>query len=165
MNPFEVYIPTRITFGPGRLAEVGEAAKPFGKKALIVIGGGSVKRIGALAKVESSLKAAGIATVLFEGIEPNPRHTTVNKAGRIAHDEKVNFIVALGGGSVMDASKFIAVLARQPEMDSWDLTVGQSHQGQAGDPLPIVAIPTTAATASEVTPYAVLSNTDRSLHL
>ncbi|MCB2153485.1 iron-containing alcohol dehydrogenase [bacterium] len=160
MQPFEVYIPTRIKFGPGRILEVGKIASDLGKKALIVIGGGSVKRIGALDKVQASLTSAGIESTVFEGIEPNPRHTTVNKAGKLAYAEGVDLIVALGGGSVMDASKFVAVLAKQPETDSWSLTSRQPNEGKVGDPLPIIAIPTTAATASEVTPFAVLSNED-----
>ncbi len=162
MQPFQVHLPTRIVFGEGRLPEVGELATPLGGKALIVIGGGSVERAGYLQTVTTSLDAAGIATVLFQGIEPNPHHDTVNRAGRLAREEGVDFVIALGGGSVMDAAKGIAAMAlkAEGENDVWDYVLGGTKRETLTEALPVFAIPTTAATASEVTPYAVISNVD-----
>ncbi|MCK4872748.1 MAG: iron-containing alcohol dehydrogenase [Phycisphaerales bacterium] len=162
MQPFQLHIPTRIIFGKGSLSAVGDSTKPLGDSAMVVIGGGSVERSGALHTVLDSLGHADITTHVFRGIEPNPHHDTVNRAAREASEENVNVIVALGGGSVMDAAKGIAAmtLKESGDCDVWDYVLGGSKRDRLDAALPIVAVPTTAATASEVTPYAVISNVD-----
>ena len=105
---FEFHNPTHLIFGAGTLSQLGEVVSKHGKKALIVTGGGSVKRSGIFDKAVSSLNAAGVAYAECDGVEPNPRITTVRRGAKIASDEGCDVIIALGGGSTMDASKVMA---------------------------------------------------------
>ncbi len=158
MNPFELHIPTRIYFGKEKADDFFEQLPSYGKKAMIVIGGGSVERMGYLDEVQDHLKNVGVDFVLFEGIEANPHAQTINKAAKIGKEESVDFMIALGGGSVMDASKAIAGLIHDDLDDIWPYTVGGPKYRQIKGALPVTCIPTTAATASEVTAHAVISN-------
>lgn len=160
MNPFELHIPTKIYFGKEKRTDFFDELNQYGKKALLVIGGGSVKKMGYLNEVEESLKSSGIQAVLFEGIEPNPHSQTINKAASIGIKEKVDFVLAFGGGSVMDASKAISGLIYNNENDIWPFTLSQEKYQAMKGALPVITVPTTAATASEVTPHAVISNPD-----
>lgn len=158
MNPFELHIPTRIYYGKEKAGDYFEQLSTYGSKAMVVIGGGSVKRMGYLQEVQKQLDDNGVEHILFEGIEANPHSQTINMAAAAGEEENVDFIIALGGGSVMDASKAIAGLIHDDLDDIWPYTVGGPKFGQIEGALPICAIPTTAATASEVTPHAVISN-------
>jgi len=161
MQPFTLWNPTRLFFGPDHAADFAKATAALGKKALVVIGGGSVKKLGYLRAVTGALESAGVAVELFEGIEPNPNAPTVNRAADAGRAFGADVVVAIGGGSVMDASKGIAGLIRTGEKDIWPFVAGQPKAGQLGGALPVVAVPTTAATASEVTQYAVISYYER----
>ena len=161
MNSFTIWNPTRIFFGPEHAAAFAAATAALGKKALVVIGGGSVKRLGYLGTVTDSLKAAGVAVELFEGIEPNPTAPTVNKAAEVGRKFGAEVVVPVGGGSAMDASKAIAALIKTGETDVWPFVVGQTKTGRLTAALPVAAVPTTAATASEVTEFAVISHYER----
>ena len=158
MNPFELHIPTRIYYGKEKAGDYFEQLSTYGSKAMVVIGGGSVKRMGYLQEVQKQLDDNGVEHILFEGIEANPHSQTINMAAAAGEEENVDFIIALGGGSVMDASKAIAGLIHDDLDDIWPYTVGGPKFGQIEGALPVCAIPTTAATASEVTPHAVISN-------
>lgn len=158
MNSFSIYSPTRIFFGADQLTTFSEFAALLGKRALILTGGGSVERLGYLKQVSESLTAAGIEVSYFSGIEPNPESATINLAAAKLRDEGATFIVALGGGSVMDAAKAVAALVHAGEDDIWPFVLGEPKAFELNGAIPIVAIPTTAATASEVTQYAVISN-------
>lgn len=158
MNPFELHIPTRLFFGNEKADAFFEQLPNYGSKVLLVIGGGSVKKMGYLDQVKEHLDKNDIETVLFEGIEANPHSKTINKAARFGKDEGVDFVLALGGGSVMDASKAIAGLIHDDLDDIWPYTVGGPKHRQMKGALPVACIPTTAATASEVTAHAVISN-------
>ena len=160
MNPFELHIPTRIYYGKEKAGEFFEQLGSYGNKAMIVIGGGSVKRMGYLKEVQQHLDNNNIEHVLFEGIEANPHAQTINRAAAFGKQENVDFMLALGGGSVMDASKAIAGLIHDDLDDIWPYTVGGPKFRQIKGALPVCAIPTTAATASEVTAHAVISNPD-----
>jgi alcohol dehydrogenase YqhD (iron-dependent ADH family) len=124
----------------------------------LVIGGGSVERLGYLGIVQAALHAAGVETEVFAGIEPNPNCPTIAKAAAVGKAFGAQVVVPVGGGSAMDASKAIAGLIHTGETDVWPFTLGAAKAGQLAGSLPIAAVPTTAATASEVTPYAVISN-------
>ena len=117
---FEFHNPTRLIFGAGTLSRLGEVVSKHGKKALIVTGGGSVKRNGTFDRAVASLKAAEVAVAECSGVEPNPRITTVRRGARIARDEHCDVIIALGGGSTMDASKVMAA-AFYYDGDPWDM--------------------------------------------
>lgn len=155
---FEFYNPTRLIFGAGKLSQLGEVASKHGKKALIVTGGSSVKRNGAFDRSVTSLTAAGISFAECNGVEPNPRITTVRRGAQIARDESCDVIIALGGGSTMDASKAMAA-AFYYDGDPWDMIFhGQPDPHIPTRALPIITVPTLAATGSEMNMSAVISN-------
>jgi alcohol dehydrogenase YqhD (iron-dependent ADH family) len=155
---FAFYNPTRLIFGAGTLSQLGEVASKHGKKALIVTGGNSVKRNGAFDRAVASLKAAGISFAECNGVEPNPRITTVRRGAQIARDESCDVIIALGGGSTMDASKVMAA-AFYYDGDPWDMIFhGQPDPHIPTRALPIITVPTLAATGSEMNMGAVISN-------
>ncbi|MDB6079025.1 MAG: hypothetical protein JWO82_2772 [Akkermansiaceae bacterium] len=158
MNSFSIYTPTRIFFGADQLTAFAEATAKLGKHAFVVTGGGTVERLGYLGEVSGALEAAGVKTTFFSGIEPNPESATIDRATVELKKAGADFVVAVGGGSVMDASKAIAALAKSGEADIWPFVLGEPKAFQLQGALPIAAVPTTAATASEVTPYAVISN-------
>lgn len=158
---FMMYVPTRIIFGQGAAAQLGKQTLP-GRKALIVISNGkSTRENGYLDLVENQLKEAGVETVVFDKIQPNPLKATVEEGGSFAKEHNCDFIVALGGGSVMDASKAIATAATN-EGDLWDYAFGSTGKAMPirNTPLPIVAITTTAGTGSEVDQWGVITNPD-----
>lgn len=156
---FQMYVPTRILFGAGQLGSLHAQSLP-GTKAMIVISNGkSTKANGSLAKTEEQLKQAGVETVLFDQIMANPLKSTIMEGAACAKAHGCDFLVALGGGSVMDAAKAIAAMATN-EGDLWDYVSGGTGKGQplVNEPLPVVAITTTAGTGSEVDQYGVISN-------
>ena len=154
---FEFYNPTRVVFGPGEFARAGRLAVGIGKKCLLVIGGGSVERHGYLQKLQAMLKDAGVESVLFRGIEPNPHLETCIKAAKQAREAACDFVLGLGGGSVMDACKAIAVGFYDPD-NLWDyINHGQEQLKRPQKALPIMLIPTLAATGSEMDAGGVIT--------
>jgi len=155
---FEFYNPTRLVFGAGSLTRLGEVVKANGSRALLVTGGGSVKRNGTFDRAVASLEQAAVTWVECAGIEPNPRITSVARGAQQARDEKCDVIIALGGGSTMDASKVIAAAALYAG-DPWDLIGhGQENWVIPTEALPVITVPTLAATGSEMNCGAVISN-------
>ena len=149
MTNFTYYIPTRIVFGRGILNELHAQPLP-GKKALIVTTTGqSIKRFGYLEKVEKQLEKAGVSSILFDRILPNPVKKHVMEGAALAKSEGCDFIIGLGGGSSIDSAKSIAVMATN-EGDYWDYIPSGTGKGKSvsNRPLPIVAITTTAGTGS-----------------
>lgn len=159
MYQFQFYMPTKVLFGPGQLGHLHEEQLP-GKKALIVTSNGqSVKKYGYLQQVEAELDKAGIAHVLFDRVRPNPTNVNVMEGAKMLREHDCDFVVALGGGSVMDASKCIALMGTN-DGDIWDYSFS-SHGGKrmfAKPALPLVAITTAAGTGSEVDTFSVLSH-------
>lgn len=156
---FMKYSPTRLLFGVGQLNNLREQKLP-GKKALVVISNGkSTKENGYLKRCEEELNAAGVENVLFDKVEANPLKSTVMTRAKCARENNCDFVVALGGGSVMDASKAIAAMATN-DGDLWDYINGGTGKGQEllNNPLPVVAITTTAGTGSEVDQWGVVTN-------
>jgi len=160
MKSFELHIPTRIFFGKDKSHDFADALSGIGKHALVVIGGGSIERLGYYDSVINLLTTHHIKHTTFRGIEPNPRSKTINKAAAEGISAGVDFVLALGGGSVMDAAKGIAALIHEKEKNIWEFVRGEDRFKEIAGSLPIACIPTTAATASEVTPTAVISNPD-----
>ncbi len=155
---FEFFNPTQLVFGTGTLSRLGELARQHGRKALIVTGGGSVKRNGTFDRAVASLKDAGVSVAECSGVEPNPRITSVKRGADIARKEDCDVVIALGGGSVMDASKVIAA-AFHYDGDPWDMIFhGQPNPVIPSRALPIITVPTLAATGSEMNMSAVISN-------
>ena len=156
---FQMYVPTRILFGAGQLNHLHEQAMP-GTKALITISNGkSTIENGALSRTQEELEKAGIPFVVFNKIMANPLKSTVMEGAACARENGCDLVVALGGGSVMDAAKAIAAMAVN-DGDLWDYVVGGTGKGQrlTKKPLPIVAITTTAGTGSEVDAFGVITN-------
>lgn len=158
MKDFSFYSPTRILFGSSHLAEFSKRLAQISKKVLVVCGKGSIERLGYLGLVVDSLQSQGIELIRFDGVEPNPTVNSINNGAKLAKEKGVTAVLAFGGGSVMDASKAIACLVHDQETDIWPFVLGQPKRGMFKGALPVICIPTTAATASEVTPYAVISN-------
>lgn len=159
MNRFQFYIPTRILFGAGELNHLHTHPLP-GQKALLVISNGkSTKENGYLARTEEQLKLAGVSSVVFDQIEANPLRSTVMAGAAAAKENGCDFIVALGGGSCIDASKAIAVMATN-EGDYWEYVQSGTGKGRAVEhkPLPLIVITTTAGTGSEADPWCVVTN-------
>lgn len=167
-DSYTFFAQTRVLFGAGKLAELGDAPLP-GRRALVVTTGGkSVKANGYLDRTLAELDRAGVSHVLFDRIEPNPLRKTVNDGGWLAHTEGCDFVLALGGGSVMDGCKGICAVAANPVVaadgtesarDIWDYVIGGTARGMhiQNDPLPLVCVTTTAGTGSEVDAGAVIS--------
>lgn len=161
MNNFEFQNPTKIIFGEGTVAQVGKEAAAFGDKALLVYGGGSIKKTGLYDKVTRQLADNGIEVFELGGIEPNPRLTTVRKGIDICRANGIGFILAVGGGSVIDAAKGIA--AGVPyEGDVWDFYVRKATCKAA---LPLGSVLTLSATGSEMNGGSVVTNWEENLKL
>ncbi len=155
------YLPTRILFGEGSLNELHAQPMP-GRKALIVLSNGrSTRDNGYLARTEEQLHRAGVETALFDGATPNPTVADVEAGTAAARGCGADFLVALGGGSVMDCAKGIAVLATN-EGTLWDYVAVGSGKGRpiVRRPLPIVAVTTTAGTGSEADAGGVITKED-----
>ena len=157
MNDFVFSNTTKVYFGKNQLQHLGEEVISLGKKAMLVYGGGSIKKIGLYDKVLAELNKAGITVLEFPGVEPNPHHTTVNKGAAICKKEGVEVLIAVGGGSTIDATKAIAATAKYDGDDCWDLVTGK---GASNAHLPIVTVLTLAATGSEMDIGGVISNVE-----
>ena len=158
---YDMFVPTRTLFGAGTLNELHAQPMP-GRKALLVISNGRSTRANSyLSRTEEQLRMAGVETVLFDRVEANPLKSTVMAGGAMARENGCDMIVALGGGSVMDAAKAIAVVASNGG-DYWDYIPCGTGKGKAvaETPLPIVAITTTAGTGSETDAGCVITNAE-----
>jgi alcohol dehydrogenase len=161
---FSMWLPTKVVFGRGCVARLPEAVAGLGKKALMLTyGDGSMRSAGTLDKVTDLLEQAGISVTVDEGVEPNPDSEYVDRMSRMARKEDYSFVIGLGGGSAIDAAKAVAIVSVNGT-SVLDYLPGGKNPFMEGlkDALPIVAIPTTAGTGSEVTHIAIVS--DRKNH-
>lgn len=149
----QFYMPVKIVSGRGCVLAQSTLFSGFGKKAMIVSGRNSAKRNGSEADVLEALKKEKIEALVYDRIESNPTIESCYEAAEYAKAQKVDFLVAIGGGSPMDAAKAIALLARQ-DIPKDRLFSGNYEKKR----LPMVFIPTTAGTGSEVTQYSILTN-------
>ena len=154
MNQFNFYNPTKIIFGRDRFNELDQLV-PKDAKVLVLYGGGSVKKFGTLDRVLAALPNREILE--FGGIEANPRYETLMKAVDLVRAEKIDFLLAVGGGSVIDGTKFIA-LASYYEGDGLDLLRDRSITANLKQALPLAAVLTLAATGSEMNRGGVVSS-------
>ncbi|QEY25905.1 iron-containing alcohol dehydrogenase [Neisseria zalophi] len=166
MNNFEYYNPVRIIFGEGQIKKLSELV-PEKARVLITYGGGSAKRTGTLDEVKAALTANGARTVFeFGGIEPNPEFTTLLKAADMVNRERINFILAVGGGSVIDGSKFVALVSSLTEADgtvsrdrAWAALT--SYAVKVDHAVDLGAVLTIPATGSEMNPGGVVNYSER----
>ena len=157
---YTFHVPTKVLFGAGVLKKLHEEKLP-GKKALVVISNGkSTRTNGSLAALEAELDAAGVAHVLFDKIQANPLEPTVQEGVEFGRAQDVDFVIGLGGGSVMDAAKAIAAMIPQQGGRVWDyMATGTSEHRPFNAPLlPFVAITTSAGTGSEVDAGSVITS-------
>lgn len=152
MQPFDLYLPTHLIFGKGRISELPEILRPYGKKILLTYGGGSIKKIGLYDKIKALLPDFEILEL--SGIAPNPKISSIRAGVEICRKHKPDLVLAVGGGSVLDASKHICAGAFYPG-DPWDLVMDPAKTGKS---LPLVTVLTLAATGSEYDNSAVISN-------
>ncbi|MDF7826146.1 iron-containing alcohol dehydrogenase [Pontiellaceae bacterium B12227] len=156
---FDYHIPTKILFGAGKLNQLAEEPLP-GTKALIVISNGtSMRKHGYLQRLEELLKQQNIETIVYDKIQANPIKEHVMEGAAVAKENDCDFVVALGGGSPIDAAKAIAIMAVNPG-DYWDYIGSGSGKGEPVEngALPIVAVTTTAGTGTEADPWTVITN-------
>ncbi|MBN1624380.1 MAG: iron-containing alcohol dehydrogenase [Clostridia bacterium] len=155
---FNYFMPAKIFFGSGKINTLGEIKLP-GKKALIVISSGkSMKRTGYLEKVQNLISSNGSEFYVFDKISPNPTLTSITQGAKAARNNGCDYIIGLGGGSSIDAAKSIAVMANNPG-NYWDYISGGTGKGKPvpNDPLPLIAITTTAGTGTEADPWTVVT--------
>ena len=145
---------TTLLFGIGSINNLGQEAAKLGHKVLIITYP-DIRRIGLLDKVVNQLKEKDIEVVLFERVQPNPHTTTVDEGSEIARKEKPDFFIGLGGGSVMDTTKGIA-LTSSGTASVWDYMMNRANV--EGPVMPIIQVPTIAGTGSEMNPSAVLTH-------
>lgn len=154
MNNFVYDIPVKVYFGENQLSHLGEELSKYGKRVLLTYGGGSIKKIGLYDAVVAEIKKAGLELFELSGIEPNPRIESVRKGAQICKEENIDVLLAVGGGSTIDATKFIAAGACV-DFDPWDFLDKWSPIEKA---IPIVTILTLSATGSEMDSGGVISN-------
>lgn len=154
MDNFVFYNPTKLIFGKGQLKALSTEVPAYGQKVLLVYGGGSIKRSGLYDQVVAILQEIGAVWTELPGVEPNPRLSTVHRGVELCKSEEIELILAVGGGSVLDCAKAIAVGAKY-EGDMWDFA---EHKAVPQDALPLGTVLTMAATGSEMNGNSVISN-------
>ena len=150
MKNFTYHNPTKIIFGEKAVKQVRDEL-PRNARILLTYGGGSIKTNGIYGQVMNELE--GFEVIEFGGIEPNPQYSTLMKAVKICRDEQIDFLLSVGGGSVLDGTKFVAAAAKF-DGDPWDILAKQAKVGSA---VPLGAILTLPATGSEMNAFAVIS--------
>ncbi len=158
---FGFYIPTDIMFGEGSLSRLHTKRLPGKKAAVIMTGGGSAVRLGYLDRLKGELELAGCGYIVYNGVLPNPTKDNVMQGAAAVRENNCDFLVALGGGSAIDAAKAIAIMSTN-DGDYWDYVRFGSGKGKpvTNRPLPLVAVTTTAGTGSEADAGAVITNVE-----
>lgn len=158
MKNFSYYMPTRIFFGCGSVNKLARAELPAGK-GLLITGGSSTTKLGYVDRVCAVLAQGGHEMIVYRDVQPNPTIENVRDCARLARQEGCTFVVGLGGGSSIDTAKAAAAMATN-DGDWWDYVFGGTGKGQKlkNQPLPIVAITTTAGTGTEADPWTVVTN-------
>lgn len=154
MNSFVYDIPVKVYFGENQLCHLGAELSRYGKRVLLTYGGGSIKKIGLYDAVMDEMKKAGLEVFELSGIEPNPRIDSVRRGAQICKDEKIDVLLAAGGGSTIDATKWMAAGACV-DFDPWEFF---SRWAPVEKALPIVTVLTLSATGSEMDAGGVISN-------
>lgn len=156
VDPFIYCNPTKVYFGHDAMSHIYEELPRWGKNVLLVYGGGSIKESGIYDKVVDEIRKAGVSAYEISGVKPNPELPLAVKGARFCREAGIDLILAVGGGSVIDTAKVIAGSALY-EGDPWDLVKSRAQISRA---LPLLAIPTMAATGSEMNSCAVITNPD-----
>ena len=155
MNDFVFHNPDKVYFGRDIMGHLPEELLQFGKKVLLVYGGGSIRKSGLYDRIKQLCADNGITVFELSGVEPNPRHTTANKGAELCKKEGIDVVLAVGGGSTIDCAKGVAAAAVLESGNVWDLVGTWITKA-----LPVVAVLTNAATGSEMDTWSVISNMD-----
>ncbi len=156
MYKIKSFLPTKLIFEVGAINKLPEEVEKLGNKAMIVTGRHSTKKSGLLERVKKLLNDAGIFSIVFDKVIPNPLSTHVDEAADIAKRENIDFVIGLGGGSPIDTAKCVAV-ASVNDGGIWRF-VDVNKDDVPQKALPIVAVPTTHGTGTEADPFAVITN-------
>jgi len=163
MRDFNYYAPTEVVFGKESEEQVAQLVKKYGgTKVLVHYGGKSAQRSGLLDKICGLLKDGGVSYVTLGGVVPNPRLSLVHEGIRLCQQEGVDFILAIGGGSVIDSSKAIAMGVAVPDVEVWDYYIGKAQLTKA---LPVASVLTIPAAGSETRANTVITNEDGDIKL
>ena len=154
MENFTYHNPTKLIFGKDQLQQLQTEVPKYGKNVLLVYGGGSIKRNGLYDKVLAELEKTGSNVFELSGVEPNPRLSTVHRGVNICKSENIDFLLAVGGGSVIDCTKAVAAGAKY-DGDAWDIVTKKHTPSEA---LPFGTVLTLAATGSEMNAGSVITN-------
>ena len=158
MQAFTQYTPTEIVFGKGVENKAGDMIEKYnGTKVLVVYGGGSVVKSGLVDRIADQLKSKNLEYVLFGGAKPNPELKLVYEGINVVIENKIDFVLAVGGGSAIDTGKVIAIGAANPDVDVWKYFCKEAEVEKA---LPIGTVLTISAAGSETSNSSVLTNTD-----
>jgi alcohol dehydrogenase class IV len=149
---FRYSMPTEIHFGEGVILKYKDKFRTIGSKALVVTGRSSAKRNGSFDDVKKAFDETGVEFILFDEVEENPSLETIEKGSEIGKLNQVDFVIGIGGGSPLDAAKAIAVFIKNPEVNKENIF----STGKLGS-IPVVAVPTTSGTGSEVTQYSIVT--------
>ena len=157
INNFEFVLPTKIIFGEGTIKQLPDAVRNMGHEKPLIVTDKGLIAAGLVSKITGVLDDAGIEYAIFDGIQPNPRDTTVQEAAAFAKENTIDMMIAIGGGSSMDTAKAIGVILREGGIIN-------NYEGLDVVSKPItdlIAIPTTVGTGSEVTFWSVITDTKR----
>lgn len=155
MRNFVYNIPTKVYFGENQLCHLSQELKKYGKRVLLTYGGGSIKRSGLYDAVVAQIREAGMERFELSGIEPNPRIDSVRRGAQMCKEHNIDVLLAVGGGSTIDATKFMAAGACV-DHDPWDFL--NSKRAPITEALPIITVLTLSATGSEMDSGGVISN-------
>ena len=161
MNEFTFSVPQNIIVGKGSLAKLPEVAEKLGGKKAFIISGPHLNKMGIVKSCQDAMKEKGIESSSFTETEGNPSVETVDKAAAAFKESGADFIVALGGGSPMDVAKAVGVVAKY----GGSITEYEGADKVPGDIIPLIAVPTTAGTGSEVTAFSVITDHSRDYKL
>ena len=155
MQNFMYHIPTKVLFGRGEIRKLGGEIKAYGSRALLVYGGGSIKKIGLYDTIVNILNENEIPFMELGGVDPNPRITSVEEGVKICREKDIDVILPVGGGSVIDCGKLIAAGTRSGSDDIWGIVTGKVPIREV---LPVITVLTLAAAGSEMDTSAIISN-------
>lgn len=159
MNKFEYYAPTKIVFGQDAESRTAELIKEFGgSRIAIIYGGNSAVKSGLIARIENNIKEADVESISMGGVIPNPVLSTVREMTAKASAFKADFILAVGGGSVIDTAKAVAHAVANPDIDVWDYYAGKATVKKS---LPHAAVLTISAAGSEMSNSSVITNDEQ----
>lgn len=158
MKSFVTHIPTKLVFGAGELQRLGAFAAEYGKKAMVVTTGNDMARLGNLAKALQALNSAGVDSIVYSDIEPNPKDYNIDQGVSIFNAEGCDMVVGLGGGSAMDGAKAISMVAKNGGTVMDYMPGHFRYAEELREVYPILCVTTTAGTGSEATFFSVITN-------